>query len=151
MTTGRRSTYNRIKDLQGMIYGMELAQQSYNHDIQNHLDRFITELNDLVDNWYHKYSSNKNVNSNLNNQSDKKTYDEIFYSYDRIKQYNDIRKLSGIISGLQLADVILRETNDSKALNDYAVKLEHTLRSEMRIWKQNYAGNKTVNSYELPM
>lgn len=154
MTTGKRATYNRIKDLQGMIYGLTLVKQ--NNSTVESIDKLISDYNDdlmsLTKVWFDKYSTNENVDSAINKLRGTREFNEMFYCHERTNLYNDIRELAGIVSGLHFAAIILKETdNDYSTIDEHIDRLEHTLRAEMRVWRQNYASNKTINSYELPM
>lgn len=150
MTTGRRSAYNRIKDLQGMIYGFELAQQS-NLSIDA-IDKLINEydnnLNSSVDVWLNKFSTNANCESIINKEKDIHKRTEMMYCYERVKLYNDIRYLGGIITGLNHAKRMVKY-NAINQLNQLVLKIKDSLSTSEKEWNRLYANMRTTNAYEL--
>lgn len=150
MTTGRRSAYNRIKDLQGMIYGFELAHQNnLSVDAINKLiNEYDNALMSSVDIWLNKFSTNANCESIINKEKDVHKRTEMMYCYERVKLYNDIRYLGGIVSGLNHAKRIIKHKAVDE-LNQLILKVKDNLSTSEKEWDRLYANMKTTNAYEL--
>lgn len=158
MTTGRRGTYNQIKDLHGRLRGFEIVAQYYlTHSngttISKMIDSYSEELMRLTDTWFKKFSTNANCDSVINKEHDKQKFDKMFYCSERVNLYNNIRELFGIICGLKIANKMCNdncECNPVDTINNLVIKTEADLRAKKRYWKQHYNA-VTKNAYELPM
>lgn len=149
MTTNRRNTYNLMRELAGTIDGIEFViNNKLTLDQLNKIvDLHSNHLSELQNKWIKEYSTNPLFKSTINLEGDSAIYEQLFYSSDRIKLYNDIKHLSGYIHGLILMNTCLN--NSEVELNSIKNIICTQYSNVHKTWKENYEHNKTHNSYEL--